>query len=339
MESKSLYFISPGVLEVREDAVPDPGHNQVMVRTQFSAISAGTEMLLYRGQFPDNLPLDENIPSLSGAVKYPLKYGYAVIGEIMQVGSGVEANWIGKKVFAFHPHSSHFIAEINELMPVPEELSLEDALFFPNMETAVSFILDGAPRIGERVVVMGQGIVGLLTTALLEKFPLCSLVTFDHYEMRRKFSVDLGADQSLDTKNFKDLAQNPEFTTNLIHMADIVYELTGNPDGINLAIETAGYEGRIVIGSWYGKKKAEIDLGGWFHRGRLRLVSSQVSQIDSSLSSRWDKKRRYDLTWEMLKLVKPSQLVSHKFAFNEAGKAFKLLDENPENALQVILRY
>ena len=339
MESKSLYFISPGVLEVREDAVPDPGHNQVMVRTQFSAISAGTEMLLYRGQFPDNLPLDENISSLSGAVKYPLKYGYAVVGEIMQVGSGVEAIWIGKKVFAFHPHSSHFIAEINELMPVPEGLSLEDAVFFPNMETAVSFILDGAPRIGERVVVMGQGIVGLLTTALLEKFPLCSLVTFDHYEMRRKFSVDLGADQSLDIKNSKDLAQNPEFTTNLIHMADIVYELTGNPDGINLAIETAGYEGRIVIGSWYGKKKAEIDLGGWFHRGRLRLVSSQVSQIDSSLSSRWDKKRRYVLTWEMLKQVKPSHLVSHKFAFNEAGKAFKLLDENPENALQVILRY
>jgi 2-desacetyl-2-hydroxyethyl bacteriochlorophyllide A dehydrogenase len=334
---KSLYYLSPGAVEVRAEPIPIPGPHQALVRTRFSAISTGTEMLLYRGQFPDNMALDESIPSLSGAVEYPLKYGYSLVGEIVQVGSDFDHGWIGKNVFAFHPHTSHFVSETRGLQIIPDGLSLEDALFFPNMETAVSFVMDGAPGIGERVFVFGQGTVGLLTTALLGKFPLESLVTFDPFDLRREASLAIGALQSLDPMNVN--FSEPEHDSQLFRNADLVYELTGNPQGLNMAIEAAAIEGRILVGSWFGKKEAHIDLGGWFHRGRLKLISSQVSQLNSSFSARWDKDRRYEFAWEMLKHVKPSRLITHKFPIDEVENAFTLLDKKPGDAIQVIFKY
>jgi 2-desacetyl-2-hydroxyethyl bacteriochlorophyllide A dehydrogenase len=340
VERRSLYYLSPGVVEVRSEVVPDPDPNQVLVRTRYSAISPGTEMLLYRGQFPDGIALDESIPSLSGGVNYPLKYGYAQVGEIIQVGSEVDQRWIGKNVFAFHPHSSCFVSGIQDLQIIPDGLKLEDALFFANMETAVGFAMDGGPAIGERVVVFGQGIVGLLTTSLLATYPLESLVTLDHLDLRRRASLDMGADRSLDpgkANYFSDTNLKDE--GGLVHKADLVYELTGNPAVLNHAIEAAAYEGKIIVGSWYGKKEVHLELGGWFHRGRLKLISSQVSRINSTFSARWEKERRYELTWEMLRQVKPSRLITHTIPIEDAKKAFDLLDKKPGDAIQVIFEY
>ena len=340
MERKSMYYLAPGVIEVRDEPIPAHGSNQVLVRTIFSAISSGTEMLLYRGQFPDNMALDDSISSLSGSAKYPLKYGYALVGEIVEAGDEIEHGWLGKKVFAFQPHTSHFVCETHTLQIIPDDLSAEDALFLPNMETAVNFIMDGRPVIGERVVVLGQGTVGLLTTALLAKFPLENLVTLDHYNLRRHASLKLGADRSLDPAN-PNITEDPiqENESQLHRSADLVYELSGNPDVLNQAIEATGYEGRIVVGSWYGVKKAHIDLGGWFHRGRLKLISSQVSQINSIFNGSWDKTRRFDLTWEMLGEVKPAQLITHKYPIQEAEKAFTMLADNPGDCIQVLFEY
>ena len=340
MESKSLYYLSPGVVEVRSEVVPDPGPNQVLVRTRYSAISHGTEMLLYRGQFPDGIALDESIPSLSGGVNYPLKYGYAQVGEIIHAGSEVDQSWIGKNVFAFHPHSSCFVSGIKDLQIIPDGLKLEDALFFANMETAVGFAMDGGPAIGERVVVFGQGIVGLLTTSLLATYPLECLITLDHFDLRRQASLDMGADTSLDPEKanyFSDT--NHKDDGDLVHNADLVFELTGNPAVLNHAIEAAAYEGKIIVGSWYGKKEVHLELGGWFHRGRLKLISSQVSRINSTFSARWEKERRYQLTWEMLRQVKPSRLVTHTIPIEDAKKAFDLLDKKPGDVIQVIFEY
>jgi len=297
-------------------------------------------MLLYRGQFPENIALDESIPSLSGAVEYPLKYGYAVVGQVVEAGAGVDQKWIGKNVFVFHPHTSHFTCGIHDLHLIPANLEQENALFFPNMETAVNFVMDGKPVIGERVVVFGQGVVGLLTTALLANYPLARLVTFDHFDLRREASLEFGADRSLDAAK-KEYFTHPtnDADDHLLHNADLVYELTGNPSVLNQAVETAAYEGRILVGSWYGKKEAHVDLGGWFHRGRLKLISSQVSRINSTFSARWDKKRRYDLTWQMLKEINPSRLITHIIPISDADQAFELLDKQPGDAIQVIFKY
>src|SRR5262245_41575667 len=185
MKRQALYFTAPFCVSVREESLSLPVAGQVLVQTLVSALSPGTELLIYRGQAPTDIAVDETIPALAGAFGFPLKYGYATIGRVMVVGANVAPEWQGRLVFSFHPHESHFLASPAELIPVPAPLSLEEATFLPNMETAVNFLMDGQPLIGERVVVFGQGVVGLLTTALLAQLPLARLVTVDRYPVRR----------------------------------------------------------------------------------------------------------------------------------------------------------
>jgi 2-desacetyl-2-hydroxyethyl bacteriochlorophyllide A dehydrogenase len=340
VDRKSLYYLSPGKVQVREEPLPALEVNQVLVRSLFSAISPGTELLLYRGQFPDHLALDESIPALAGEVKYPLKYGYSLVGEIVEVGGEVAGDWIGKRVFSFQPHATYFVSETRSLQVIPDGLDLEDAVFLPNMETALGFVMDGAPLIGERAVIFGQGVVGLLTTALLAKFPLESLLTLDRFALRREASLDLGASESINPQDeFIFRHAEREQSAQYLHIADLVYELTGSPQVLNQAIEAAAYEGRIILGSWYGKKRAEIDLGGWFHRGRLKIISSQVSQIAALHQAGWDKARRFNFAWKMLKQVGPARLITHRIPFQQAERAFTLLDEVPSETIQVVFEY
>src|SRR3972149_3601318 len=198
MKRLALYFTAPGQVSVREEKLPALGSGQLLVQSLLSAISPGTELLIYRGEFPAGLPLDENIPSLQGGFSYPLQYGYATVGRVIAAGAGADSAWGGRLVFAFQPHASHFINEPRGLIPVPAELSAEQAVFLPNMETAVSFIMDGRPLIGEHVTVFGQGIVGLLTTALPAPPPLAGVVPLDNSPRRRLASLDSGATACFD---------------------------------------------------------------------------------------------------------------------------------------------
>jgi 2-desacetyl-2-hydroxyethyl bacteriochlorophyllide A dehydrogenase len=336
IKRQAVYFSNPGQITIREEMIKPPGPHQVLVKTQFSAISPGTEMLLYRGEFPPELAVDASIPDLSGGFKYPLKYGYAAVGKVMQIGPDVDSTWMGTNIFSFHPHESHFISSVGDLHPLPVGVSTEDALFLPNIETAVNFLLDSRPIIGERVVVLGQGIVGLLTTALLAWFPLSLLLTLDRYLLRRQTSLTLGAHHSLDSDS-TDIQQQLESL--LPNGADLVIELSGNPDVLNHAIQLAGHSGRVIVGSWYGTKLAGLKLGGRFHRERIRLISSQVSSLAPELCGRWDKHRRLQVAWKSLTALRPSRLVTHRIPLEEAAKAYQLIDQEPENAIQVILDY
>ncbi|MCX7706664.1 MAG: hypothetical protein N2204_01475 [Anaerolineae bacterium] len=145
----AVSFASPFTVEVREEPLPPLAAGQVTVRTEVSAISPGTELLFYRGQVPADMAVDASIPALAGAVRYPLRYGYAAVGRVAEIGSGVDATWLGRRVFAFNPHQSAFHAAPENLIPVPESLSAEEVAFLPNMETAVNLVMDGAPAIGE----------------------------------------------------------------------------------------------------------------------------------------------------------------------------------------------
>ncbi|MCZ7668829.1 MAG: hypothetical protein M5U34_17320 [Chloroflexi bacterium] len=145
--------------------------DEILVQTAVSAISPGTEMLLYRGQMPSDMALDDTITALDGVITYPLKYGYAAVGQVVENGQGCCDGVARRFVFAFNPHESHFITKPGDMLPLPDGMEPETAVFLPNMETAVSFVMDGRPVIGERVAVFGQGVVGLLTTSLLAQFP------------------------------------------------------------------------------------------------------------------------------------------------------------------------
>jgi 2-desacetyl-2-hydroxyethyl bacteriochlorophyllide A dehydrogenase len=339
--NRAITFTAPGQVELREEKLPAPAPGQALVQTITSGISPGSELLIFRGQFPADLAVDESIAALSGQFAFPLKYGYSAVGRVIELGEDVLDTWMGQVVFAFHPHESHFLTTPAELIPIPSGFSAEEALFLPNMETAVTFLLDGQPLIGEQVAVFGQGIVGLLTTALLSRLPLASLVTLDKYMMRREASLRIGAAASLDptTPDALDHLRSYLQGDRPYRGADLVYELSGAPDALDQAIAAAGYHGRVVIGSWYGSKPAALHLGGRFHRDRIRLIGSQVSTIAPPLRGRWDTMRRLGTAWEMIRAIDPTQLITHRLPIEAAARAYDLLDQQPDRAIQVIFTY
>lgn len=325
--AQTLFFTSPRCVEIRESSLPPIKDDEVLVETVCSAISAGTEMLVYRGQFPQ---VQDAHDSVSSELKYPLAYGYACVGVVKETGKQVDKSWLGKTVFSFQPHTSSFITHPSSLISIPHSLSPENACFLPNMETAVNLVQDGAPILGERVMVLGQGVVGILTASLLSEFPLENLTVVDGIDLRRKGLNIEG--QKLKVKSLApDNLQPSTF--------DLVFELTGSPAALNTAIEHTTFSGRVVIGSWYGQKRAEIDLGGSFHRSRIKLISSQVSSISPELSGRWDKSRRFEVAWQALERIQPAKWITHRFSLEEADKAYQLLDENPQETIQVIFEY
>ncbi|MBL8058844.1 MAG: zinc-binding alcohol dehydrogenase [Anaerolineales bacterium] len=333
---QSVWFTAPYQVEVRTEALTAPGPGQALVSTLVSAISPGTEMLVYRGQFPAELPLDATIRALAGPFTYPVRYGYACVGRVAEVGPEVDPALAGRLVFAFQPHASAFVAPACDLFPLPEGCRPEAAAFLPSMETAVNFLLDGAPVIGERVAVLGQGVVGLLTTALLARLPLAELVAVDGLALRRDWALRLGARAALTPAD--DLRARLEAASEA-DGADLIYELSGAPAALDQAIAAAGFAGRIVVGSWYGQKRHPVDLGGRFHRGRLRLISSQVSTLTPDLLARWTKARRLAVAWRMLMEVQPEQLVTHRCALAEAPDLYALIDRCPEQVVQALFQY
>jgi 2-desacetyl-2-hydroxyethyl bacteriochlorophyllide A dehydrogenase len=328
MARLSVVFTAPGQVEVVQEPLPTPAPGELLIQTDVSAISAGTELLFLRGQVPAAMSVDSTLAALDGEVRYPLRYGYACTGRVIAAGAESDAAWIGRRVFAFQPHTSHFTAPVTQLIPVPDGLMPAQAALLPNMETAVNLVMDGQPVLGERVAVVGLGVVGLLTVALLARFPLAHLLAVDPLPARRALALQLGAHA----------AMTPE-AASAAGDCDLTYEVSGAPAALNTALAHTGYAGRIVIGSWYGSKQAPIDLGGAFHRSRIRLLASQVSTLDPRWLGRWDKTRRFAVAWEMLRHLDAGALITHRLPVMQAPEAYRLLDQEPQQALQVLLEY
>ncbi|SIR83683.1 2-desacetyl-2-hydroxyethyl bacteriochlorophyllide A dehydrogenase [Haladaptatus litoreus] len=338
--AQTVYFTGPRELDVRVEGVSEPGQDEVLVRAEVSAVSPGTELLVYRGDAPTELATDATIDALSGSLAFPLKYGYATAGSVVSTGGNVSDDWIGESVFAFHPHASHFLASPSDLVRIPDGVTLAEAVFLPTVETAVNFVLDGTPRIGEQAVVFGQGLVGLVTTGLLADCPLSDLVTVDCYPQRRELAEAIGADCSLDATG--DVCEKIDAELSRPKTpagADLTYELSGNPSALDDAIAVTGYDGRILVGSWYGEKRADINLGGGFHRSRIDIESTQVSTISPELRGRWDADRRLAVAWRRLSNLDVTSLVTHRISIGNAHNAYRLLDERPNEAVGVLLTY
>jgi 2-desacetyl-2-hydroxyethyl bacteriochlorophyllide A dehydrogenase len=331
MQRSSLYFLNNETVDVRTETCPAVNAEEVLIASRLSAISAGTELLFYRGKLPSKTIVDEHISNLKHSLEYPLKYGYAVVGKIIDCGEKISAAYRGKRVFSFHPHESIFSTRAEDIVLLPEDLSDEDAVFLPFMETAVSFIMDGLPMIGERAVVIGQGIIGLLTTALLTQFPLESLVTFDRHMQRCAASKQMGATESYIIDEARAGLERRK--------ADITYEISGFSAALQDAIAVTGFNGRIIIGSWYGDTASPVVFNEKFHRSRIRLLSSQVSTIDPRFSGRWTRDRRLSTVIAMLKQCHPSRLISHRFHFVQAEQAYRMLSTEPASMLQTVFLY
>lgn len=331
--ARSLVFTGGCRVRLEGRELPAPGPGEVRVATEISAVSPGSELLVYRGQAPEGTT-DDDVDPHSQGLSYPTPYGYSAVGKVEALGEGVDDGWRGRRVFAFEPHASAFVARADELLPVPEGLDPETAALYPNMETAATLVLDGAPALGERVVVFGQGVVGLLTTALLARFPLEELVTVEPSPARRELSRRFGADRSVAPDELDPRSQGGDGAR-----ADLTYELSGVPEALDAALDATGFAGRAVVGSWYGRRRVSLDLGGRFHRSRIRILASQVSTLDPARTGRWDRERRSELAWRLLGELPTPELVSHRLPLDDAERAYRLLDEGDEGVLQVVFDY
>jgi len=341
-----LTFVAPHAVEIRSVPLgpPPPGH--VLFQARLSAISAGTERLAWRGELPPDTVLDETLALGTGSAttfQYPFAYGYASVGTVVACGAGVPEQFQGQRVFAYCAHASASHVPWGDVVVLPEALADDAAVLLASMETAVNLVLDAAPLLGERVMVLGQGVVGLLTTALLSRFPLAALTAVEEHAARAQLARRLGAHQVLSPQ----AALRKEGQEGQEGRADLVIELSGRPETMDLALALAGQEARVVVGSWYGNRRAPIDLGGSFHRRRLRVISSQVSHIAPHLCSRWTRARRWEVALAALARMGDEGLVtsllSHRVPFAAAAEAYALLDApaagsaSAGNVLQIVL--
>jgi len=346
MKRTSVYFTSKSQVTLDEEPVEAVGNGEVLVRSIVSAISAGTELLFLRGQVPSSMVVDDSIPNLAGEpVRYPLKYGYAVVGRVAQVGRGVDPALEGRVVFAFHPHESCFVTTPDAIIALPSEMPAERAALLPTMETALSLVMDARPVLGEQTAVIGLGMVGLFVTHLMASMSPGRLVGVDPSTLRREHALRLGAAAVVDGAASETVesirrALSKSSVGEYYEGADLAVELSGHPSGLDVAIRSLGFNGRVLVGSWYGKQSAPLgSLGEAFHRNHIELVSSQVSQIHPRWRGRWTKRRRLQTALGLLQKLDHAPFITHRLPLGRAADAYEILQSAQEDVLQVLLTY
>lgn len=331
MKAQRIRFHAPYAVSLETIDLAPIADRQVLVQGICSAISPGSEKLIYRGNFPLDQAIDLNFNDQKNLFSYPLTYGYCFVGRIIETGSKVDPKLTGQQVFAFKPHQNLQLCELDELIFLPEDTDPFDACFLANLETAANLLLDCRPLLGERLAVIGQGIVGLLTQLLLQSFPLEKLLLIDTIPQRLELAASLGGATAVHPKQLAEYR----------HSCDAVIELSGHLQGLESAIELARYDGRIIAGSWYGESSAPFALNTHFHRMRLQIISSQVSTISPELRGRFDSKRRLSIAMNELKKIKPARFISQRLPFTEENirLAYQQLSESNSTQLQIVFCY
>ncbi len=306
---RALWFVGPRAVELRDEAAQAPGPGEVTVRALASGISQGTELLLYRGEGPAIFD-----PSLgdASAETYPRRYGYAWVGEITAVGEGTRLR-VGTRVFSLATHGELHTLPEAAVRPLPEDLSATRAVLAANLETALTCAWDGNPSFGDDAVVLGGGVVGTLTAWLLARSGVN--VTLVEPGARRR-----AAARALMPDALIEAAADPDGS------ADLVVEATGQPARLDDAIAWARPEARVVVASFYGARRAPIDLGDAFHRHRLELRASQVSAIPPRLRGRWTPARRWQFVLSLLRERALDALLAPAVPFAQASELYAALD-------------
>jgi 2-desacetyl-2-hydroxyethyl bacteriochlorophyllide A dehydrogenase len=329
VRAEAVHFTGPCHVELREIDLPEPAGERVLVSTERSGISSGTELLAYRGQLDPSLPLDEAIGALGGTFTWPFRYGYSAVGRVERPAGGWRE---GQRVFAFHPHQDRFVADAGELMAA-DGLDPATATMYPLVETALQVSLDAAPRLGERVVVVGLGAVGLLAAALLVRTG-AEVLGSEPLPARRAAAKAFGIDAVAPAEVPEAVA---EWTGG--RGADQVVEASGNPEALGPALELLGHEGVALVCSWYGARPATLPLGGPFHRRRLTIRGSQVSTLAAAQRARWDRPRRTELAWRLTRELPLDALPTREFEFERAADAYASLDAGADDLVHAVLRY
>ena len=333
LKARALWFTAPRTAELREETVSPPGPGEVRVEATASAVSAGTEMLVYRGEVPKDLPLD--LPTLEGSYAFPIKFGYAATGRVLDTGPGVEHLVTGDPVFVHHPHQDVFLVPARMPVRLPDGLDPSLGVFCANLETALGVVHDTPLHLGETALVLGGGVVGLLVARLLKLGGAGAVLVVDPLEKRRELAFAAGADDSFGPQALD--GRVAEVTRG--RGADVAVETSGSGAALQAAIDAVAAEGTVVVASWYGTKPVTLHLGERFHRGRVKLRSSQVGRLNPGLGPRWDTSRRMETVLALLDRLDPGDLITHRLPFHRAPEAYPLLEERMGEAVQVVFTY
>ncbi|MGB5736378.1 MAG: zinc-binding alcohol dehydrogenase, partial [Thiohalocapsa sp.] len=276
-DSRAFWVTAPSQGEIRGAVLPALPEGWVRVRTRFSGISRGTEALVFRGEVPVSEYQRMRAPFQDGDFPAPVKYGYINVGEVEQGPSAL----LGRMVYALYPHQTCYQLPADAVTPLPDSIPPGRAVLAANLETAVNGLWDAAPRIGDRISVVGGGTLGCLVAWLAGRMPGCRVELIDINPARAGLAEALGVAFRAPG------AATPD--------ADLVVHASGAPAGLATALELAGFEATVLELSWFGKQQVTLPLGQGFHQRRLTLRSSQVGSIAMSQRARWDYRRRMGL--------------------------------------------
>jgi 2-desacetyl-2-hydroxyethyl bacteriochlorophyllide A dehydrogenase len=326
VQASRLMFLAPRQVAVAPVDVQQPAPGELLVRTLYSGISTGTELLCYRGLLDPDLPRDERIGSLGGTFDYPFAYGYSCVGLVESAGGPVPP---GTLVFAFHPHQDLVVVPAADVVVLREGTDPRTATLLPLVETALQLSLDAGPVTHEDVVVLGLGPVGVLTALLLQRAG-AGVLAVDPVAGRRDLARSLGLP-----------ALAPEELPARVPAGGVplVVELSGSPTALAGALPLLAHEGTALVGSWYGRQEVPLPLGADFHRRRLTIRSSQVSTIPAALAGRWDVARRRHVAAGLLAELPVAALATTEFPFEEAARAYEALDRRAPGIVHAALRY
>jgi threonine dehydrogenase-like Zn-dependent dehydrogenase len=271
----ALWLVAPERAEIRPAAALFPAPGSLRLRALVSAISRGTEALVFQGRVPESEWQRMRCPFQDGDFPFPVKYGYALVG-IVEDGP---AERIGTRVFCLHPHQSRVTLPAEAALPIQAEIPSERAALAAQMETALNATWDAAPRIGDRIAVVGAGVIGCLVGYLCARLPGTTVTLVDSDESRRAVAGALGV-------SFATPGEGPP------QDCDLVFHASGQSGGLDLSLGLAGFEATVIELSWYGTAAASVALGGAFHSQRLTLRASQVGAVAGARRARWSRQRR-----------------------------------------------
>ncbi len=297
--ARALWTVAPRKAQIGEESLAAPGDGEALVRTLYTGLSRGTERLVFEGRVPASEYGRMRGPNMAGAFPFPVKYGYCAVGEV-EAGP---ADLVGKQVFALHPHQDAFVLPAAQLTVLPAALPARRAILAANMETALNAIWDSESSAGDRIAIIGAGVIGLLCAFIATRLPGADVTVVDVAPERRAIVESLGARFAA-----------PE---NAPHDADVVIHASASAAGLSLALNAAGNQATVVELSWYGDQQVPTPLGGAFHAKRLKLVSSQVGQLPPGRAPRWTYARRMAKAMELLCDDRLDALITDEVAFDD----------------------
>jgi threonine dehydrogenase-like Zn-dependent dehydrogenase len=319
--ARAFWIAAPGRGEIRVERLRVRSADEVVVRTRYSGISRGTEALVFHGRVPPSEYERMRAPFQEGNFPAPVKYGYANVGQVDQGPRELE----GRVVFVLYPHQTRYIVPVQSVYVLPADVPAERAVLAASLETAINGLWDAAPKVGDRVAVIGGGTIGCLVAWLAARLPGCEVELVDINPEKGAIAEALGV----------------RFTTpaKVSGNADVVFHVSGSPDGLALALQVGGFEATVLEMSWYGDRCVTLPLGEAFHARRLTLKSSQVGTVASSQRSRWDARRRMQLALRLLSDPVLDQLISGESEFERLPDVMRRLADAPGSALCHRIRY